>query len=493
MNKTLSKAILVFVVFTSCFSATFCQTSKAIYTCSPCNLACDSLTFFKPGVCPHCRMNLIRTQVEKELPISQNLNSVRLDSFMNVLQKRGLAFGSLAILMNGKIRYQRALGYSCLDSNNKVMSGINTRYRIGSVTKLFTAVMVFQLIEEGKIRLDDKLHRYFPTIPNAEKITIAHLLSHRSGLHDYTMGTNFQQWMYKPKAHADLLNIIEKGKADFEPGTKADYSNTNYLLLGYIIEDVCKMPYQEALQRRIISRIGLKDTYYGGTINLSRNESASFKYSDSTWTKQLETDLSIHGGAGSIVSTPTSLVKFINELFTHKLVSKSSLDQMKTLADGYGMGLFANKYGSNPSFGHNGRIDEFYTAVWYYPQYEMAIAYCTNGINYPRRELMDNVLQICFNETLTFPISTFTTSKPESLDKFQGIYSSEQLPFKITCKKEGRQLLLGMKDAQIKLEQIGDDYFTNAANGYYFRFNAEPGTLEVMETDYKYYFKKEKK
>ena len=206
--------------------------------------------------------------------------------------------------------------------------------------------MIFQLIEKGRIGLDQKLSLYFPDPPNAEKITIANMLYHRSGLHDYTHDTGFWDWMDSSKTHEDLLKIIREKGIDFESATRVEYSNSNYLLLGYIIEKLWNMPPAEAVQKRIISKLQLKNTYYAKPIDTKDHESSSYKYSDGGWSKQKETNPGIHGGAGSLVSTPADLVTFIHALFDYKLVSKSSLSKMETMIDGYGMGMFPDKYGS---------------------------------------------------------------------------------------------------------------------------------------------------
>src|SRR5687768_4058180 len=208
---------------------------------------------------------------------SQTIETKKIDSLFDMLQNRGLATGSMAISINGKITYQKAIGFAMLDSNRKILPDTNTKYRIGSISKMFTAVMIFQLIDQRKLSLDEKLAMYFPQLPNATKITIEEMLYHRSGLHDYTNDTNFPEWMDKPKTHKDKLKINSTKRSDFEPGTKTDYCNTNYLLLGYIIEKITKMPYAEALNKRITLKIGLKNTYYGKPINIRRNEAASYK------------------------------------------------------------------------------------------------------------------------------------------------------------------------------------------------------------------------
>jgi D-alanyl-D-alanine carboxypeptidase len=329
--------------------------------------------------------------------IGQNINVAKLDSFLTTLASKDMAMGSLAIAKDGVVKYQRAIGYSLISNNNKTPADKFTQYRIGSATKMFTAVMIFQLVEEGKLKLDQKLSTFFPQLPNADKITISDLLYHRSGLHDYTKGTDFNNWMDKPKSHDQLLKIIIEKRSDFEPGIRADYSNSNYLVLGYIIERVCKVFYAEVLKERILSRLNLKNSWFGQQPKTNAGEVYSYKYGNGNWAKEKQTDLTIHGGAGSMVSTPADMVTFIDALFSNKIISGASLEKMQTMIDGYGMGIFSNKYGSKPSFGHNGRVEEFYSAMWYFPDAKLSIVYCTNGINYPRTDLIEGILKICFN------------------------------------------------------------------------------------------------
>jgi len=418
----------------------------------------------------------------------QDINVSKLDSFINTLQSKNLAMGSLTISKNGIIKYQKAIGYSFIISDKKVPTDINTKYRIGSSTKMFTAVMIFQLIEEGKIKLDQKLNTYFPDLPNADKITIQNMLYHRSGLHDYTHETDFPEWMEKPKSHEELLKIIKEKGSDSEPDVEADYCNSNYLLLGYIIEKIYKIPYADVLEKKITSKLNLKNTYFGKPINIKDNESTSYKYSNNNWTKEKETDLSIHGGAGSIVSTPTDMVKFIDALFSNKLISKSSLAKMETMVDEYGMGIFPNKYGDKPSFGHNGRIEEFYSALWYFPSEKLSFAYCTNGIDYPRTDIIEGILKICFNEPFLIPFTKNNNFKSEDMDKYLGKYSSDQIV--VNCTKDGTRLFLETRGKAFEVEKISDNYFMNAASGYFFEFYPDKGELQIKETDNIYHLKR---
>ena len=148
------------------------------------------------------------------------MNKPKLDSLFNVLSEKNKAMGSVALSKNGKIIYSKAIGYSLISDKEKVFATTDTKYRIGSITKMFTAVMIFQLVEEGKIKLETTLNNYFPKIPNADKITIGNLLNHRSGLYNFTNDSLFGTRFEKPITQDEMLDIISKFKVDFQPNEK---------------------------------------------------------------------------------------------------------------------------------------------------------------------------------------------------------------------------------------------------------------------------------
>jgi CubicO group peptidase (beta-lactamase class C family) len=423
---------------------------------------------------------------------SQTVNVKKLDSLFDALENHGLANGSIAISVNGKIAYQRAIGFAMMDGDKTIKPDINTKYRIGSITKEFTAVMIFQLIEEGKLSLDKTLATWFPQLPNANKITIREMLYHRSGLHDYTHDTNYPEWIDKPKTHDEMLAIIASKGSDFEPGSKADYCNTNYLLLSYIIEKIDAMPFAQAVEKRITSKLGLKNTYYAMPISIERNEATSYKYADSSWKKEKQTDPTIHCGAGSLVSMPTDLTIFIQNLFNGKLISRASLDSMKTMIDGYGMGMFPYDFNNVKGYGHGGRVEEFYSWVWYYPEKKLAISYITNGILFPRTDIMNGIRKICFNDDYTIPFSKPVVLTSKDLDKFSGTYSSNDLPFKVVCKKDNNKLIFEAAGRSMEAEPVSTYYFMNLKTGSFFEFVPAKEELQIKETDNVYYLQREK-
>lgn len=373
---------------------------------------------------------------------SQKLNTPKLDSLFSALADNDRAMGSVAISKNGKILYSRAIGFSSLEAATRVLATGKTKYRIGSITKTFTTVLIFQLIEEGKLSLTTTLNKFFPTVQNAKIITISNLLGHRSGIHNFTDDPDYLTWMTMPKSKEEMISTISKSKPDFAPDTKAQYSNSNFVLLGFIVEKLRKKSYAQILDERIVKKVRLTDTYFGKAADLKNNECYSYQWTNNEWKREPETDMSIPHGAGAIVSTPTDLVKFMDALFAGRLVKESSLLKMKTIVDGYGMGLFQVPFGNKRAFGHNGGIDGFSSNTAYFPEDSLAIAYCTNGQRYSMNDILIGVLSIYFDKPYSFP--TFKESGysvvPTELDQYVGVYSSLQIPLKITISKNESEL-----------------------------------------------------
>jgi D-alanyl-D-alanine carboxypeptidase len=423
---------------------------------------------------------------------SQVLNSHKLDSLFNILAEKNKAMGSVAISKEGKLIYSKAIGYSFVSDKEKKPSTILTRYRIGSISKMFTATMIFQLMEEGKITLNSTLNTWYPQIPNAEKITIGQMLNHHSGIHSFTDDPEYMTWMTSPKTEKELVEIICAKKAEFQPGEKGAYSNSNFYLLSCIIEKITGKSYPENLKNRITSKIGLKNTYYGGKTNLAGNECYSYEF-DQTWKQQPETDMSIPSGAGALVSTPSDLVRFIEALFSLKLVSEKSLAQMKTLTDGIGMGMFQFPFNEKKAFGHNGGIDGFVSNLAYFPEDKVAVSYCSNGMVYPMNDILIGILSIYFNRDYKLPTFNTLSLKAEELDKYTGVYSSTQLPLKITITKDGT-VLKGQATGQppFPLEATAPDTFKFEKAGLRMEFEPDKNQMTLFQGGGTFIFTKEK-
>ena len=411
---------------------------------------------------------------------AQIFNKAKMDSLIDIIAAKNKAMLSIALSYEGKVVYSKAIGYSEISTANKTPSTTLTQYRIGSITKIFTSVMIFQLIEEGKLNLSTKLAAYFPKLPNAERITIANLLSHSSGLHNFTNDSSYSAMLNQKVSRAAMLSKFLTQKPDFIPGEKHKYSNTNFILLGYILENIDHKTYAEALKDRILKKIGLKQTYHGGKINPAHGEALSYKW-ENGWLPDTETDMSIPGGAGALVSTPTDLVKFMTELFNGKLISKNSLKYMTTMEGGYGMDLVSYAFDTKIGYGHDGGIDGFQSQAVYYPQEKLATAFTANGVNVSLNKVMAGVLSIYFNKPYKLPTFTPMPLQPNILEKYTGTYASKDVSYKVlfTQDSTGTALVLKFSDGQEKLLLEADSPDTFSYDPYDVTFVFDPVTKRL--------------
>lgn len=368
---------------------------------------------------------------------AQKMNVAKLDSLFQILEAKNKFMGSIAVSQNGTLLYSKSIGMDDIESNKKASD--LSKYRVGSISKMFTSALIFKAIEEKKLSLNHTIETFFPTIENANKITIGNLLNHRSGIYNFTNAPEYITYNTQPKSEKEMIEIITKGKSVFEPNSKADYSNSNYVLLSYILEKTYKKPFKIILNDKIAKTLGLRNTYVGSKINIQNNESNSYSFSEK-WIKEPETDMTIPMGAGAVVSNPQDLTLFIEKLFANAIISESSLKQMTALQDNYGMGIFQYPFYQNKSYGHTGGIDEFRSSLAYFPDDKLAVALTSNGRTYDNNDILIATLNSYYDKPFTIPTFKTITLKSEDLDPYIGEYSDVGFPMKITITKENTKL-----------------------------------------------------
>lgn len=322
-----------------------------------------------------------------QLGLSQLFNKTNVDNYLSELAETNKFMGSVAVLRDDDIIYNHSTGFA--NKEKQILPNDKTTYGIGSISKVFTSAMILKAVEERRIKLSSELNEYFPLIRNSEKITIENLLNHRSGIHNFTNDQDFLEWNTQNKSEDEMLQIITNGGSDFEPNSKAEYSNSNYVLLSYILERIYHKSYSDILAEKIINKLGLRHTYFGNNIN-DTNESQSYKFNE-IWVKQTQTNPSIPLGAGAIFSTPTDLTKFIGALFKGKIISKKSLELMITMKDNFGYGIFEMPFKRRIAYGHTGGIDGFNSVLAYFPKEKISVAIISNGNNYDINKVLSEI------------------------------------------------------------------------------------------------------
>lgn len=333
---------------------------------------------------------------------TQTLDTRKLDDFFNSLEKRQEAMGSITIAKQGEILYEKAIGHRYLSGDTLLPNNVETKYRIWSISKIYTATMILQLVEEGKLSLQTTLDQFYPQIPNSEIITIEHILRHRSGIHDFIQNDTEEDWdahIEVPLTPEYMVQLIASYSLDFPPNEQFRYSNSNYLLLGYIIERLDDNLYEFSLNKRISKKIGLTETYFSKN-GLDHLENKAFSYQfDRKWIELDEGTFSglIPAGAGGIVSTTKDLSRFIEALFNGQLISQESLSLMLEGDHSYFMGIMKTSFENQTGYGHTGGYIASESILFYYPRDSLSIAYCTNGIVIRKEDILESVLKICHN------------------------------------------------------------------------------------------------
>ncbi len=412
--------------------------------------------------------------------VNTDFDKDKMDRLFSVIEENEKGMGSISIFTDGKAVYENAFGYA--NVAQEMSATLKTKYRIGSISKTFTASIIMQLVQEGDLQMDTKLSEFFPEVKNSDKITMEQLLRHRSGIFNFTNADDYQSYMEQPATREELLHKIVINGSVFEPGEKAEYSNSNYVLLSLIAEKIGGEDFGALVKQRICLPCELNDTYYGTEISEERNEAKSYS-KNRKWELATETDMSIPMGAGAIVSNPNDLNQFLNCLFTNKLVSEVTLDEMMHLEEGFGIGMFQVPFYDKRAYGHNGGIDGFQSNAYYFPEEKVSISYTANGVVMATNDIMIGALSIYFGKEYSLP--EFTPSlelASADLDQYLGVYSSPTFPLKITITKNGNALI-GQATGQpsFTLEAYELDKFRFEAAGLKLEFKPVDNKMILLQ------------
>ena len=270
-----------------------------------------------------------------EPSLSQSANQIaEIDQIITTLDKNGQFSGALLIAMKGEIIYKNAVGYA--DLMDSIPNTCDTKFRIASFTKPITAMLILQLVEEGKLKLDGKLTDYLPEFPKGkeENITIHQLLTHTAGITGESRIANLIDIEKEYYSRERLLNCIAEKELVYEPGKGREYSNFGYALLGLVIEEVSGKSYNAVLQEKICQPAGMKNTLEDVTAQPIENRAIGYNYNYFTGLEEASfLDMSFCLGAGQLLSTVEDLYLFDKALYSDKLLNEESKD------------LFFNSYG----------------------------------------------------------------------------------------------------------------------------------------------------
>lgn len=420
---------------------------------------------------------------------AQTFQQDKLDSLMARLDRHQKFMGSVALYKGDTLLYQQAIGY--VDTVGGKRSNIHTKYRIGSITKTFTAVLLMKAVESGKLSLEDKLSKWFPIVQKSDSITIRMMMGHRSGIMNFTDDPSYLSWNTKGHTSEQILEKIVKGGSRFSPGTSFEYSNSGYYLLGLILEKINGRSYESLLRKQILEPCKLSETFYGKKIDPVNNEARSFLFTG-RWLTSPETDPSVPFSAGSIVSTPADICKFAKCLFEGKLLKPSSVESMKTFVDHAGLGLFEFPYNEKRASGHTGGIDGFSSVFGYFPDGKVRFALFSNGTSISNNDISVALLNAAYGNPVKVPDFTVKQLTEADLKKYEGVYASKQIPLKITFTVKGGKLVSqATGQAAFEMDALGDDVFTKDQYGIRVTFDVKNKRMVLKQGAANLVFEKE--
>ncbi len=337
--------------------------------------------------------------------------SQKIDEYLTKCYEYGLFNGSVLVSEHGNVILKKGYGYANIEWN--VPNEPDTKFRIGSISKQFTAMLIMQLVEKGSVTLDGKISDYLPYYPKetGEKITVHQLLTHTSGIFNYTNAPEFfAKERFFPHTAEEITKLFSGKELDFEPGTKWNYSNSGYIVLGAIIEQVSGKSYEQVLQENILTPLGMNSTGFDHWEKIIPKRAWGYNRILDLYENAQYIDMSLPHAAGSLYSTVEDLNIWGEALYTDKLVSYESLKKMMTPYMnfyGYGLGILKVRIGEQKDsitiVTHSGGINGFNTYMERDIDGKNTIILLSNAVPFNYNTVVMAISRILYNESYDQP------------------------------------------------------------------------------------------
>lgn len=386
----------------------------------------------------------------------------KVDEYMSAAERVDRFSGTILLARDGKPIVSK--GYGMANTEWDIPNSPRTAFRLGSVTKQFTAAAIMLLQERGKLSVSDPACKYVAECPPAwEPITIRHLLTHTSGIPNYTAFPGFlEKKAILPITTAKLLAEYKAKPLDFVPGEKNSYSNSGYHLLGLIIEKASGKSYENFLQENIFTPLGMKQSGYDRPRDLIKWRAAGYQRSGDGYVNAPYIDMLIPYAAGALYSTAGDLLIWDQALYTEKLLTQKSLDEMFTpFKNNYAYGWSVGKRFERASISHGGAIHGFSSQISRYPDDRVTVIVLSNVQGTSTDKVANALAAIAFGAKYDLPKERKAVPVASAiLDKYVGEY--QLMPgVAVTLTNEGGKLMLSLV-GQPKMELFAEsetDFF----------------------------------
>ena len=367
--------------------------------------------------------------------------AAKADPFVQAFVDQHRFQGSVLLARDGKPLFRKSYGLANAEWDNA--NTPDTKFRLGSITKQFTSALVMQLVEQGKIKLDDSIRKYYTEAPEAwQPVTIHHLLSHQSGIPSYTeLPGFFDKQAGTARTPAEIIRLTQDKALEFAPGSKYKYDNTGYILLGYVIEKVTGRRYEEQLRKAILEPLAMNDTGFDHYTAILRHRADGYEYVDGKLRRAPFLEMSLPYAAGSLYSTVDDLLKWDQALYGTTVLNAASKEKMWTpnRSDyGYGWAI-AKRYGER-SLEHGGGINGFNTMLIRMPEKKLLAVVLANAETPATGPIAAGLLGLALGQAVEPPKPRKRISlRPDEMKGFEGVYALNP-NFKLTIKVEGDHL-----------------------------------------------------
>lgn len=334
---------------------------------------------------------------------TQSINKKIDEILLNEINDNNGPGGVFMVAKNGKSIYKKAIGKANLELGIDLTT--SNVFQLASMTKQFTAISILMLEEQGKLNTQDSISKYIPDYPNGNKITIHHLLTHTSGIKDFTKMKSLKEIAQKEMSPKMMIDFFKDEPVDFLPGEKFEYNNSGYILLGYIIELTSSVSFEDFVKENIFKKIGMDQSYYASDRKIIKDRAYGYQKKESGYVNKTIINYSVPYASGALMSSLSDMLKWQNALNENVLLKSESLKKAFSkykLKNGeeitYGYGWHIKAIDGSESREHGGSIFGFKTMAVYIPSEDIYVLGMTNCDCYSPTKIVQEIAKLVLEE-----------------------------------------------------------------------------------------------
>jgi len=354
---------------------------------------------------------------------AQEIDVARMDQIVQSHVTAKQFMGAVLVARNGQVLVDKGYGYADLEW--QIPDTPDTKFRLGSMTKQFTAAGILLLEERGKLNTDDLVKKYIPDAPAAwDKITIYNLLTHTSGIPNFTSFPDYHSSEATPATPVQLVARFRDKPLDFQPGDNWSYSNSGYVLLGYLIEKISGQTYQNFIHENFFKPLGMNNSGYDSNSEIILHRASGYTSGPAGQVNAGYIDMSIPFSAGALYSTTHDLLRWEEALYGGKVLSPAALKKMTTpFKQNYACGLIVQTVHGHTVYEHGGAIEGFNTDMAYYPDDKLTLIALSNLNGMAPSSIVTQLGAVAHGEKVVLQSERKEiTVAPDILARYVGIY-----------------------------------------------------------------------